>query len=58
MFQALDQTDKFKPPPSPCVHVRSLSEQAIEGDLVEAVQHFGQVRSVTSILFSFMLIDC
>jgi len=41
-----DSEDRFKPPPSPCVHVRALSEQAIEGDLVEAVQHFGQVRDV------------
>jgi len=38
--------DRFKPNPSPCVHVRALSEQAIEGDLVEAVQHFGTVRDV------------
>uniref|UniRef100_A0A0B6ZTT6 RRM domain-containing protein n=1 Tax=Arion vulgaris TaxID=1028688 RepID=A0A0B6ZTT6_9EUPU len=41
-----DPEDRFKPPPSPCVHVRGLSEQAIEGDLVEAVQHFGAVRDV------------
>ena len=28
------------------VHVRGLSEAAIEADLVEAVQHFGAVRDV------------
>ncbi|KAK6182268.1 hypothetical protein SNE40_009988 [Patella caerulea] len=38
--------DPHKPPPSPVVHVRGLSEAAIEGDLVEAVQHFGGVRDV------------
>ncbi|XP_005106832.2 heterogeneous nuclear ribonucleoprotein L isoform X2 [Aplysia californica] len=41
-----DPEDRFKPAPSPCVHVRGLSDQAIEGDLVEAVQHFGAVRDV------------
>ncbi|CAL1540964.1 unnamed protein product [Lymnaea stagnalis] len=41
-----DPEDRFKPAPSPCVHVRGLSEHAIEGDLVEAVQHFGTVRDV------------
>ncbi|XP_059162334.1 heterogeneous nuclear ribonucleoprotein L-like isoform X1 [Physella acuta] len=41
-----DPEDRFKPSPSPCVHVRGLSEHAIEGDLVEAVQHFGTVRDV------------
>ncbi|KAI8787835.1 heterogeneous nuclear ribonucleoprotein L [Biomphalaria glabrata] len=38
--------NRFRPAPSPCVHVRGLSEHAIEGDLVEAVQHFGTVRDV------------
>ncbi|KAK3774192.1 hypothetical protein RRG08_001327 [Elysia crispata] len=41
-----DHEDRFKPPPSPCVHVRGLSEHASEQDLVEAVQHFGSVRDV------------
>ncbi|XP_041352711.1 heterogeneous nuclear ribonucleoprotein L-like isoform X2 [Gigantopelta aegis] len=38
--------DPHKPSPSPVIHVRSLSEHAIEGDLVEAVQNFGTVRDV------------
>lgn len=38
--------DPHKPPPSPVVHVRGLSDAAIEADLVEAVQHFGAVRDV------------
>ncbi|CAG5119825.1 unnamed protein product [Candidula unifasciata] len=41
-----DPEDRFKPPPSPCVHVRGLSELATDGDLAEAVQHFGAVRDV------------
>ncbi|XP_046364268.1 heterogeneous nuclear ribonucleoprotein L-like isoform X2 [Haliotis rufescens] len=38
--------DPHKPAPSCVVHVRGLSESAIEADLVEAVQHFGTVRDV------------
>ena len=38
--------DPHKPNPSPVVHVRGLSDAAIEADLVEAVQHFGAVRDV------------
>jgi heterogeneous nuclear ribonucleoprotein L len=38
--------DPHKPNPSPVVHVRGLSDAAIEADLVEAVQHFGNVRDV------------
>ncbi|ESO83568.1 hypothetical protein LOTGIDRAFT_222631 [Lottia gigantea] len=49
-FHGYGQRDKFddphKPPPSAVVHVRGLSDAAIEGDLVEAVQHFGGVRDV------------
>ncbi|BFZ11633.1 hypothetical protein BsWGS_14675 [Bradybaena similaris] len=38
--------DRFRPPPSACVHVRGLSDLAAESDLIEAVQHFGAVRDV------------
>nr|XP_032800094.1 heterogeneous nuclear ribonucleoprotein L-like [Petromyzon marinus] len=35
--------DPHKPPPSAVVHVRGLSDTALESDLVEAVRHFGLV---------------
>ncbi|XP_035695849.1 heterogeneous nuclear ribonucleoprotein L-like isoform X1 [Branchiostoma floridae] len=38
--------DPHKPSPSPVVHVRSLSENVIEADIVEAVQHFGPISYV------------
>ncbi|XP_076464573.1 heterogeneous nuclear ribonucleoprotein L-like isoform X1 [Babylonia areolata] len=38
--------DPHKPKPSPVVHVRNLSEHAMESDLVEAVQGFGTVKDV------------
>ncbi|XP_078001152.1 heterogeneous nuclear ribonucleoprotein L-like isoform X2 [Glandiceps talaboti] len=38
--------DPHKPPPSPVVHVRGLSDTVIEADLVEAVQHFGPISYV------------
>lgn len=48
--QTFDLQDRYedphKPNPSPVVHVRGLSDAAIEADLVEAVQHFGAVRDV------------
>jgi len=40
------EVDRFKPPPSCCVHVRGLSETAIEGDLVEAVNSWGHVKDI------------
>lgn len=36
--------DPHKPSPSPVVHVRSLAEHVIEGDLVDAVQQYGPIR--------------
>uniref|UniRef100_S4RY32 Heterogeneous nuclear ribonucleoprotein L like n=1 Tax=Petromyzon marinus TaxID=7757 RepID=S4RY32_PETMA len=38
--------DPHKPPPSAVVHVRGLSDAALESDLVEAVQHFGPISYV------------
>ncbi len=36
--------DPHKPRPSPVVHVRGLSPNVLEADLVDAVQHFGPIR--------------
>uniref|UniRef100_A0AAJ7SK93 Heterogeneous nuclear ribonucleoprotein L-like n=1 Tax=Petromyzon marinus TaxID=7757 RepID=A0AAJ7SK93_PETMA len=41
--------DPHKPPPSAVVHVRGLSDTALESDLVEAVRHFGLVSFVVMI---------
>lgn len=38
--------DPRKPSPSPVVHVRGLSESAVESDLTEALQHFGPIGYV------------
>ncbi|XP_075918523.1 heterogeneous nuclear ribonucleoprotein L-like [Petromyzon marinus] len=41
--------DPHKPPPSAVVHVRGLSDTALESDLVEAVRYFGLVSYVVMI---------
>lgn len=38
--------DQHKVSPSPVVHVRGLSDRAMERDIVDAVQHFGSVDHV------------
>ena len=50
MFDILSSQDEYedphKPSPSPVVHVRGLTDNVSEGELVESIQNFGPISYV------------